>query len=141
MTLRGQVSAMTMALLLAGATGHETRITLREVSAALAAASRDHPADLAHRDLSYLDLSDLHFSWADLQGANLYGADLSNVDLSRANLADANLDRTIIVGANFAGAEMPRVRMRGTVAYAGLDISVGDPPNFAGANLSGAWIT
>jgi uncharacterized protein YjbI with pentapeptide repeats len=55
-------------------------------------------------------------------------------------LAEANLDRTVIIRANFAGANLAKATMMAAVAYGTLDISSGPPPSFAGADLSGAHI-
>src|ERR1700719_2939828 len=81
-------------------------LTLKEVSEALATASPAHVADFAHRDLSYLDLSGLDFKRADLTGANLFGTDLSEANLSDVVAKGANLDHTVIIRANFAGADL-----------------------------------
>src|SRR5438874_10921310 len=62
-----------------------------DVSAMLAAASPDRPADLAGRSLAGLDLSGLDLRRAKLAGADLYGAKLVGADLRGAGLSGAIL--------------------------------------------------
>jgi uncharacterized protein YjbI with pentapeptide repeats len=129
-----------LAPLVAAAGPAGARLSLKEVSAALAKAGPGARADFAGRDLSYLDLSGLDFKQADLSGASLFGADLTDANLSGAMLTEANLDRTIIIRANFAGAHLAHASLMAVVAYPTLDTSSGPAPSFAGADLTGARI-
>jgi uncharacterized protein YjbI with pentapeptide repeats len=131
---------LALAAFLAAGDASETRVSLKEVSEALAKAVPGHPADFAHRDLSYLDLSGLDFKQANLDGANLNGADLRDADLSGARLEGANLDHSVIIRTNFAGAKLAKASFYGAAAYSTLEILPAEAPNFAGADLTGARI-
>ncbi len=60
--------------------------------------------NLRRKDLTGLDLSGLDFRQADL-----WGADLRRANLSHSNLSGLNLDLTVMVGANFEGADLSKV--------------------------------
>ncbi|HEY0204628.1 MAG TPA: pentapeptide repeat-containing protein [Acetobacteraceae bacterium] len=115
-------------------------ITVRQVITILREARRTSTtADLHGRDLSRLDLADLDFSGVNLSGASLFGADLTGARLVGAKLSGANLDRTILVRADFSGADLHDVTMflPATAAVPGVP-AAGDAPRFHDANLAGA---
>lgn len=123
--------------------------------------------DLAGADLAHADLDNVNLSDADLTGANLTGAKLNLAWLMRTNLTRANLsgvalhgpvtapgmedvpkDAPILVGADFAGAQII-ARLNGNAAGAsfahanlGADISNQSMgmlrTDFNNANLRGA---
>jgi uncharacterized protein YjbI with pentapeptide repeats len=81
-------------------------VTVRDLTLRLHHADRAHPLQLNGLDLRELDLSGLDFKGARLANSNMFGADLSRADLSKADLHGARLDRVVIIGARFDGADL-----------------------------------
>ena len=110
--------------------------TAREITETLARARPGSVVVLAGQDLSFLDLSGLDFKAARLTAANLYGADLSGANLRHTDLSRALMDRAIIVGTDFSGANLTRAVMRLPHSSTSPTFNRADAPRFTGADLS-----
>jgi uncharacterized protein YjbI with pentapeptide repeats len=66
--------------------------------------------DLSRAGLRGLDLSGFDLSRADLRGADLRGTNLSGANLSVAHLEAANFFKTVLDGADVAGAFLNEVQ-------------------------------
>ncbi len=115
--------------------------TARQITELLFNAHSSDLPDLSGKDLSFLDLSDIRFKAARLAGTNLFGADLSRSDLSLSDLRGARLDRSVIVDANFSGADLEGASILRPAINISLEQNRSDAPKFPGANLRGARIT
>lgn len=115
-------------------------LSVKEVIERLLQSSPGRVADFSALDLSYLDLSELDFRRANLAGADLFGSDLSHADMSGADLSGARLDRTVIIGTNFAEADLTNASLLRPSAFSSFEIRSDESPRFAGANLSGAQV-
>jgi uncharacterized protein YjbI with pentapeptide repeats len=115
-------------------------LTVRQVIERLLQSGPGRVADFSALDLTYLDLSDLDFRRANLAGADLFGSDLSRANLSGANLSRARLDRTIIIGTNFADADLSNASLLRPAAFSSYEVRADEAPRFAGADLSGAKV-
>lgn len=115
-------------------------VTVEQVKSALAAATPDHPADLAGKSMRNLDLTKLDFTGADLKGTNLFGAKLAGANMTRANLTGANLNLSWLIAANFTDANLTDASVVAPVVAQGLDATNGEVPIFKGANMTGARI-
>lgn len=75
------------------------------------------------------------------QGTDLTGANLSLANFSRVNLSNTILDEVDFNGANFAGAIMDFVKLRGVMTFC-PERRIGEPycTNLQGASLKGAMI-
>lgn len=117
------------------------RLTARDVTAAFFTAERGKPVSFAGRTLRDLDLSGLDFAYAQMAGADLFGADLTSANLKGVNLAGGNLNRTVVIradfsGANLSGATFLRPSVTTTLAY-----DVREAPKFAGADMRNIRMT
>ena len=71
------------------------------------ARTRANPIDISHLNLRDLDMSGLNFKGAKLAGSDLFGADLTGANLSqRPTCSAARLDRVVIIGVRFDGANL-----------------------------------
>ena len=66
--------------------------------------------DLSGAGLRGLDLSGFDLLRADLRGADLRGTNLSGANLSGAHLEGANLFKTVLDGADLAGAFLHQIQ-------------------------------
>src|SRR5450755_439738 len=112
---------------------------LVSAGAAAGAAAQDRAAFLAG--------ATIHCPGCDLRGAKLDRRDLTGADLSGANLAGATFSRTVLRGANLAGADLTGANLK-RHDLTGADLSGANlrDPTFhravlRGANLSGADLT
>src|SRR5262245_39890365 len=106
-------------VLAAGSSGHAAELTARQITKQLYDAASQQ--DFGGKDLRDLDLSGLDFKGARLEGANLFGADLSKANLSGVNLHAAQLDRVIIIGARFDGANLSQASVLRPTAFSTLE--------------------
>jgi uncharacterized protein YjbI with pentapeptide repeats len=113
-------------------------ISVRQLTERLYHADRSTPLQLGGLDLRELDLSGLDFKGATLANSNLFGADLSRADLSKANLKGARLDRVVIIGARFDGADLSDTSFLRPSSFSTLAALSSEVASFAGANLSRA---
>jgi uncharacterized protein YjbI with pentapeptide repeats len=122
------------------ANGYAADVSARRFTAELYAAEADARLDYSGKDLSGLDLSDIDFKRAKLTGANLFGADLTDANLSRTDLQHARLDRTTVLRANFAYADLRGASLIVPAAVVVMEQAAADAPSFANATLAGARI-
>jgi uncharacterized protein YjbI with pentapeptide repeats len=115
-------------------------VSVRDLTQRLYHADRSAPLQLGGLDLRDLDLSGLDFKGATLAGSNLFGADLSRSDLSRANLRGARLDRVIIIGARFDGADLSDASLLRPEAFSTLAAPASEAVSFVGVNFKRARI-
>lgn len=115
--------------------------------------SSEHAIDLSNLELSgvhgrVLDIYSMNLSHSDLSGSNFEHADFTDCDFSNANLAGVNFRyseffNTILIGANFEGADLEEATLlidfqKANFRNANLknaDLSFG---NFEGADFTGA---
>lgn len=107
----------------------------REVAEQLFRADAKDPLNLSRRDLTRLDLSGLDFKQARLEGADMWGADLTGSDLSNVDLRTARLDRVVIIGARFDGADLTGASFLRPTAFSSLASRPEEAASFAGAQL------
>ena len=131
-------SAFFALVILLPATVHAADVTVHDLAARLYSADRSKPVQLGGLDLRDLDLSGLDFKGATLANSNLFGADLSRADLSKANLKGARLDRVVIIGARFDGADLSDTSFLRPSSFSTLAAPASEAPSFTGANLSRA---
>lgn len=113
------------------------RLSAEQVRERLAAATPQKPADLSDHDLSDLDLSRLDFRQARLVNTSLFASKLVLCKFNGADLTRANLNGAWLMGTDFSGARLVGSSLLSVVVLGG---EVKTPPNFAGADLSGARI-
>ena len=80
--------------------------------------------DLENADLRGSILIDANLKGSNLKGANLEGADLERANLMGANLEQANMDKAYIKEAEFHGARLSSIDMRGQVGGAQFYLEV-----------------
>jgi len=113
-------------------------LSVRDLTTRLYHADRSKPLRFSGLDLRELDLSGLDFKGATIADSNLFGTDLSRADLSRANLKGSRLDRVIIIGARFDGADLSDTSFLRPSTFSNLAAPKAEAASFAGTNLSRA---
>ena len=116
-------------------------LTARDVTAAFFKAKPGTRVDFSGRSLRDLDLSWLDFGGAELAGADLFGADLTSANLTGVNLAGGNLSRTIVIRADFSGANLKGVSFMRPSVSTSLDYDAAESPKFAGADMRNVRMT
>ncbi len=119
---------------------HAAEVSAREVTVQLFESSSARPANFERYDLKDLDLSGIDFKKAHLSGADMFGVDLTHADLSGVDLRVARMDRTIILGARFDGANLEGVSMLRPAVFSTLADIASETVSFEGANLKGATL-
>lgn len=127
--------------LLTGTAQGAAKLKLRDIVAALTAATEQNPVNLSGRDLTDLDLSNLDFKAARLDSANLFGVNLSSSNLSDVSLAGVTLDRAQLTKANFTKANLRGSRILIPSIHIALDSYIWHAPTFRQSNLEGAWLS
>lgn len=115
-------------------------VTVRDLAARLYHADRKQPLQLGGLDMRNLDLSGLDFKGATLAASNLFGSDLSRADLSKADLKGARLDRVVIIGARFDGADLSDTSFLRPSSFSTLAAPAREAPSFAGVKFARARI-
>jgi uncharacterized protein YjbI with pentapeptide repeats len=113
------------------------RYTVEQVREAITSAGGQRPLDLSEHDLSDLDLSRLDFRKARLAGTSFFASKLVMSDFGGADLTRANLNGAWLMGTDFRGATLVGSSLLSVVVLGG---EVKKPPNFEGADLSGARV-
>ena len=116
-------------------------LTARDVTAAFFKAKPGQPVNFSGRTLRDLDLSGLDFGGAELAGADLFGADLTSANLKGVNLAGGNLNRTIVIRADFSGANLKGALIMRPSVSTTLDYDMAESPRFAGADMRNVRMT
>jgi uncharacterized protein YjbI with pentapeptide repeats len=82
-----------------------------------------------------LDLSGINFHQAVLTGSDLFGADLTGANLKGVDLSDSNLNRTIVIRADFSGANLRNATFLRPSVSTSLDYDGAEAPKFADADM------
>ncbi len=116
-------------------------LSARDVTVAFFKAGKEGRVDFSGRNLRDLDLSGLDFHAARLAGSDLFGADLTNSNLRGVDLSDGNLNRTIVIRADFSGANLHNATFMRPSVSTTLDYEVAEAPKFAGADMRNIRMT
>jgi uncharacterized protein YjbI with pentapeptide repeats len=116
-------------------------LSARDVTVAVVKAGAGHPIDFSGRNLRDLDLSGLDFHAARLAGSDLFGADLTSSNLTGVDLSNGNLNRTIVIRADFSGANLHNVTFMRPSVSTSLEYDVAEAPKFAGADMRNIRMT
>ncbi len=113
----------------------QIKLSTREVTAAFFSASSGTRVTYTRRTLRDLDLSGIDFHQAVLTGSDLFGADLTGANLKGVDLSDGNLNRTIVIRADFSGANLRNATFMRPSVFSSLDYDSAESPKFAGADM------
>ena len=116
-------------------------LTARDVTTAFFKAQPGERVNFAGRTMRDLDLSGLNFGGAELAGADLFGADLTSANLTGVNLEGGNLNRTIVIRADFSGANLKGALMMRPSVSTSLEYDAAEAPKFAGADMRNVRMT
>ena len=116
-------------------------VSLRDLVAALAAATDKNPINFTGKDLENLDLSNLDFKAARLDASNLFGVNLSSSDLRNVRLAGVTLDRAQLTNTNFTNADLSGATILIPAIHTSLTSNIWNAPTFRQSKLRGARLS